>query len=211
MIEASYYIGPPLWNPLLITCAREFIIAYYPPLIIVLGRTLYIDNCIKTPIRNFYMFFFFYFVFMCVCHVPIKCSLPSLLTSWQGHHDRVMQLNWLYFCSICQMMPLKVGPNTALGCYHQSICMPQLQPLRSAALVIPRRDEGSGNPVQWSKPYSILAPLRIRTRAGRFRIISGDHYTTTEHKCRISGKVFDGLTANISQTKPYREFVSIEH
>jgi hypothetical protein len=22
---------------------------------------------------------------------------------WQGHHDRVMQLNWLYFCGICQM------------------------------------------------------------------------------------------------------------
>ena len=44
--------------------------------------------------------------------------------SWQGHHDRVMQLNWLYFCGICQMMPLKVWPNTALGCNHQSICMP---------------------------------------------------------------------------------------
>ena len=68
---------------------------------------------------------------------------------WQGHHDRVMQLNWLYFCGICQMMPLKVWPNTALGCNHQSICMPQLQPLCSAALVpnvLPRRDEGSGQP-----------------------------------------------------------------
>ena len=37
------------------------------------------------------------------------------------------------------------------------------------------------SPVQWSKPYSILAPLRIRTRAAGFRIISGDHYTTTAH------------------------------
>ena len=46
---------------------------------------------------------------------------------WQGHHDRVMQLNWLYFCGKCQIMPLKVWPNTALGCNHQSICMPQLQ------------------------------------------------------------------------------------
>ena len=35
---------------------------------------------------------------------------------WQGHHDRVMQLN--YFCGICQMMPLKVWSNTALGCNH---------------------------------------------------------------------------------------------
>ena len=38
-----------------------------------------------------------------------------------------MQLNWLYFCGICQMIPLKVWPNTAqhfcLVCSHQSICM----------------------------------------------------------------------------------------
>ena len=40
-----------------------------------------------------------------------------------------MQLDWLYSCGICQMMPLKVWPNTAIGCNHQSICMPQLQPL----------------------------------------------------------------------------------
>ena len=53
----------------------------------------------------------------------------------QGHHDRVMQLNWLYFCGICHMMPLKVWPNTALGCNHQSICMPQLQPLWGSGLL----------------------------------------------------------------------------
>ena len=28
-------------------------------------------------------------------------------------------------------MPLKVWPNTALGCNHQPMCMPQLQPLTS--------------------------------------------------------------------------------
>ena len=36
-----------------------------------------------------------------------------------------------------------------LGCNHQSICMPQLQPLCFAALVpnvLPRRDEGLGKP-----------------------------------------------------------------
>ena len=69
--------------------------------------------------------------------------------SWRGHHDRVMQLNWLYFCGICQMMPVKMWPNTALGCNYQSICMPQLQPSCSAALVpnvLPWRDEGSGKP-----------------------------------------------------------------
>ena len=79
-------------------------------------------------------------------HVNVNVTDTIL---WQGHHDRVMQLNWLYFCGICHMMPLKVWPNTALGCNHQSICMPQLQPLCSAALVpnvLPRRDEGSGKP-----------------------------------------------------------------
>ena len=76
------------------------------------------------------------------------CNVTDTI-SWRGHHDRVMQLNWLYFYAICQMMPLKVWPNKALGCNHQSICMPQLQPLCSAALVpnvLPRRDEGSGKP-----------------------------------------------------------------
>ena len=45
------------------------------------------------------------------------------------------------------MIPLNLWPNTAQGCNHQSTCMPQLQPLGSAALVpnvLPRRDEGSG-------------------------------------------------------------------
>ena len=54
---------------------------------------------------------------------------------WQGHHDRVMQLNWLHFWGKCQMMPLKVWPNIALGCNHQSICMPQLQPLVNIVLI----------------------------------------------------------------------------
>ena len=65
---------------------------------------------------------------------------------WQGHHDRVIQLNLLYLCGICQMMPLKVWPNNTIGSNHQSICMPRLQALCSAALannVPPQRDEGS--------------------------------------------------------------------
>ena len=85
-----------------------------------------------------------------------------------------MQLNWLYFCGIYQMMPLKVWPNTALGCNHQSILLwyPMYYPGGMKARV---------SPVQWSKPYSILAPLRIRTQVAGFKIISGDHYTTTAH------------------------------
>ena len=56
------------------------------------------------------------------------------------------------------MMPLKVWPNTALGCNHQSICMPQLQLLSSAALVpnvLPRRDESS------CKPCAVIEALTI--------------------------------------------------
>ena len=57
-----------------------------------------------------------------------------ILSYGMAHHDRVMQLNWLYFCGICQPIPLNLWPNTAQGCNHQSTCMPQLQHLCSAAL-----------------------------------------------------------------------------
>ena len=75
-----------------------------------------------------------------------KCKEYYLLAE---PYDRVMQLNWLYFCGIYQLIPLKLWPNTAQGCNHQSTCMPQLHPLCSPALVpnvLPRRDEGSGKP-----------------------------------------------------------------
>ena len=39
------------------------------------------------------------------------------------------------------------------------------------------------SPVQWWKANIVYwPPLRIRTRASGFKIISGDHYTTTAHK-----------------------------
>ena len=105
--------------------------------------------------------------------------------SWQGHHDRVMQLNWLYFCGIYQMMPLKVWPNTALDCNHQSICMPQVQPLCSAALVptvLPPKGWRLGLALRRDRSLIVYwPPLRIRTRAAGFKIVSGDHYTTTAH------------------------------
>ena len=36
--------------------------------------------------------------------------IPTI--SWQGHLNRVMHLNWLHFCGICRMIPMKVWPNT---------------------------------------------------------------------------------------------------
>ena len=74
-----------------------------------------------------------------------------------------MQLNWLHCCGICQLMPLKLWPNTAQGCNHQSNSMTQLQLLCSAALVSmynPGDMKTRVNPVQRSKPYSILAPTQ---------------------------------------------------
>ena len=73
---------------------------------------------------------------------------------------RCMQLSWLYFCGIyarkCGWTQLfKLQPSVNLHA--------QLQPLCSAAVVPnlpPRRDEGLGSPVQWSNPYSILAPTQ---------------------------------------------------
>ena len=83
-----------------------------------------------------------------------------------------MQLNWLYYCGICQLIPLKLWPNTAQGCIHQSTCMPQFQPLCSAALVPMYYLGGMKarvSPVQWSKPYSILAPTQDLNPCGRIQ------------------------------------------
>ena len=88
--------------------------------------------------------------------------------SWRDHHDRVVQLNWLHFCG----MPLKVWPNTALGCNHQSICMPELQPLCSAALVpnvLPRRDEGLGKPCAVSVTLYYIGPTQDSNPDGRIQ------------------------------------------
>ena len=88
---------------------------------------------------------FSHILFMLNCP-KLQCNGYYLLAE---SFDRVMQLNWLYFCGICQLIPLNLWPNTVQGCNHQSTCLPQLQPLCSAALVpniLPRRDEGSGKP-----------------------------------------------------------------
>ena len=95
-----------------------------------------------------------------------------ILSYGMAHHDRVMQLNWLYFCGICQMIPLNLWPNTAQGCNHQSTCTPQLQPLCSAALVpnvLPEGMKARVSPVQWSKPHSISAPTQDSNPGGRIQ------------------------------------------
>ena len=96
--------------------------------------------------------------------------------SWQGHLNRVMQLNWLYFCGIYQTLLLKVWPNTALGCSCQSIFMPQLQHLCSAGLVsmyYPREMKASISSVQSIKLHRILAwDLKQRPLGTHFGVVT---------------------------------------
>ena len=56
--------------------------------------------------------------------------------------------------------------------YHQSTCMPQLQPLCSAVLVpmyYPGGMKVRVSPVQWSKPHSILVPTQDWNPGGRIQ------------------------------------------
>ena len=117
-------------------------------------------------------------------------------------YDRVMQLNWLYFCGICQLIPGCghgiTADTTETVAEHSASAINQLA-CSSYSLYIqllwypmyyPRGMKAQISPVQWSKPssiYIILAPLKIRTRAAGFRIISGDHYTTTASRLISAG------------------------
>ena len=92
-----------------------------------------------------------------------------------------MQLNWLYFCGICQTMSLNVWPNTAIGCNHPLVCMPQLQPLCSAVLVpmyYPEWMQAWVSPVQLIEPDRILAPsrdLNQRPPGPQSRVVTSAH------------------------------------
>ena len=87
---------------------------------------------------------------------------------WLSPFDWVMQLNWLYSCGICQLIPLKtVAEHSAR--LQPSINL-QLQPLCSAALVpTPGGMKARVSPVQWSKPHSILAPTQDSNPGGRIQ------------------------------------------
>ena len=116
----------------------------------------------------------------------------SILCSKPFRQIESMQLNWLYFCGICQRIPLKVWPNTALDMQpsHQFAC-PTLQPLPIRTALVPNATDPEGMTRIWRtfqalcsdrKPtIAILAPtqsIRDPWSAG-FKIISGDRYTTT--------------------------------
>ena len=64
-----------------------------------------------------------------------KCNWYYLMARPSRKSHAIELTLFLYYLFICQMMPLKVWPNTVLGCNHQSICMPQLQPDDDAIFV----------------------------------------------------------------------------
>ena len=73
-----------------------------------------------------------------------------------------------------------VAKHSFLGCNHQSTRMASYNfyvQLLWYPMYYPRLMKAWVSPVQWCKPYSILALLKIRTWAGGFKIISGDHFT----------------------------------
>ena len=68
-------------------------------------------------------------------------------------------------------MPLKVWPNTALGCNHQFACPSYslyVQLLRYP-MYYPEGMKARVSPVQWSKPNSILAPTQDSNPGGRIQ------------------------------------------
>ena len=85
-------------------------------------------------------------------------------------------------------------PSTALGCNHQSICMPQIQPLiqllasaRHGTDALPQREEGSG------ESYAVYrATQNIGTHSGLepgtsgFPVQSSNRYTTAAPHLRKS-------------------------
>ena len=90
-------------------------------------------------------------------------------------------------------MPLKVWPNTALGCNH--ILHAPVTAFVSSCwypMYYPEGMKVRVGPMQWSKPNSIL--VRIRTRAAGFKIVSGDHYTTTAHNAALRSSLNYGLS-----------------
>ena len=87
-------------------------------------------------------------------------------------YDRIMQLNWLYFCGICQLIPLKLWSNTAQGCNHQWTACPSYSfyvQLLWYPMYYPGGIKARVSPVQWSKPHSILVPTQDSNPGGRIQ------------------------------------------
>ena len=117
---------------------------------------------------------------ICCCCVGCKCTKVETLIErpLTQSQRRCMQLSWLFLWHI----PEGVAKQSFLDCNHQSTCMPSnrlyVQLLWYIQCTTP---EGWRLGQALCSDRSLIVykpPLRIRTQAAGFRIISGDHYTT---------------------------------
>ena len=133
------------------------------------------------------------------CNWYYLMAMPSRLS----HAIDLTSFLW----HICQMMPLKVWPNTALSCNHQSICNFACPSDRLYVQLLwypmyyPGGIKARGSPVPWSNPYSILAPTQDSNPVVGFKIISGDHYTTTAHTVCSGSVVVTGVLDHRNKIK----------
>ena len=93
--------------------------------------------------------------------VVVVVVVEDAIFGWALRYSHAIELT-LFLWHICQLIPLKLWPNTAQGCNHQSVFMPQL--LWCSAALVPMYYPGGMKarvrPLQWSKPYSLLAPTQ---------------------------------------------------
>ena len=105
----------------------------------------------------------------------MQCNVEDTICWLHDPFNRVMKLNWLFMWH----MPADTTESVA----KHSAGRPSTINLHAASLVPMYYSGGVKvrvSPVQWSKPYSInSSPLKNRSQAGGFKIISGDQYTTT--------------------------------
>ena len=128
----------------------------------------------------------------------MQCNVKDTI-SWRDHHDRVtrvMQLNWLYYFGICQLIPLRLwGTQHKAATINQLVCPSYFLCIQLLwyPMYYPGGIKARVGPVQWSKPHSILVPTQDSNPGDR---IQNDmrwplHYTVlhTESYVAVSSGV----------------------
>ena len=106
------------------------------------------------------------------------------------------------------MLLLKVWLNIALSCNHQSIYMPQLQPLCSAVLYYPKgmKAQTQVNSVQWIEPpYLHLSDLNQGSPGPQSRVVTTILLLHSAHSTKSSNSgtcILHNLIGNDVATWP---------
>ena len=82
-----------------------------------------------------------------------------------------IDLIWLYFCGKCQLIPLKQWTQRKAATINQLACSSYslYVQLPWYPMYYPGGMKARLSPVQWSKPYSILAPTQDSNPGGRIQ------------------------------------------